>query len=122
MLPLARRRPGVDHYYIKVRSGMPVVYIEAPKPYFNKREFSFLIIRSIHGVLQGVLGLLLHPLLVRPLIKIHDGLFYRFLFSLLLPVALSVILIELEISWVRFSSETRVTKRMLWNDRDALLT
>ena len=49
-------------------------------PNFDKTEFSFLIVRSIHGVLQGVLGPLLHPPPPRPLIKIHDGLFYRFSF------------------------------------------
>ena len=49
-------------------------------PHFDKTEFSFLIVRSTHGVLQRVLGPLLHPPPPRPLIKIHDGLFYRFSF------------------------------------------
>ena len=49
-------------------------------PHFDKIEFSFLIVRSTHGVLQGVLGPLLHPPSPRPLIKIHDGIFYRLSF------------------------------------------
>ena len=99
-----------------------VLRIEAPMPHFGKTEFLFLIVRSTYGVLQRVLGLLLHLPLVEPLIKIHDGLFYSFCFLLLLPVVLSIVLIELEIPWVCFSSETQVTKGVLWSDRDALLT
>jgi hypothetical protein len=85
-------------------------------PHFDKTEFSFLIVRPTNGVLQGVLGPRLHPPPARPLINIHDGLFYRFSFLALLPVALSIVLIELEIPSVCFSLETQVTKGMLRSD------
>ena len=39
---MVRNRASVDHYYIKVRSEVPMthpplIYMESPKPYFNKR-------------------------------------------------------------------------------------
>jgi hypothetical protein len=85
-------------------------------PHFDKTEFSFSIVRSTHGVLQGVLGPLLHPPPARPLIKIHEGLFYRFSFLAFFAFALSIVLIELEIPSVCFSLGTQVTKGMLWSD------